>query len=146
MEMAPPPCFAWSPSPWSCAPQGGRKGPDELECRYSLDQQQARELRREAGGKGGQAVVGPIEILRRIGAREVAPALVGAAGERADGHQLRGEVDDRPAVLLALREAENNLAGGEAVLDDPVDRAADQLVGALGAEAGDERHDAVRGA
>src|SRR5205085_5619383 len=79
-----------------------------------------------------------------VGVGEVAPALVGASGESSDWDELGVELDDGLAVAGADVEAEDGLAGGELVLDDPVDRAADQLVGALGAEAGDERHYPVR--
>ena len=44
---------------------------------------------------------------------------------------------------FAQREAQDRLARQDAVLDDPEDRAADQLVRAGRAEAGDERNDPV---
>src|SRR3546814_14779873 len=53
---------------------------------------------------------------------------MGTLRPRPDGHELWVEPDDRPPVF-AVGEAQDRLPRGEAVLDDPVDRAADQLVG-----------------
>src|ERR1051325_1970011 len=68
---------------------------------------------------------------------------MGALREGAHPDQPGIETDDRSAVAAADGEADYRLTGDQPMLDDPVDRAADQLVGAPGHDPGDARGDAV---
>src|SRR3546814_19152099 len=68
---------------------------------------------------------------------------MGTLRPRPDGHELWVEPDDRPPVF-AVGEAQDRLPRGEAVLDDPVDRAADQLVGPRRPEACRDGNHAIR--
>ena len=80
--------------------------------------QRGRQLRRRAAfRKVGRSVLG----------RQISPALVGALGVGSHRHQLGVQPDDR-APVLALLEAENGLARGDPVLEDPEYRS-DELVG-----------------
>src|SRR4051812_35917898 len=91
-----------------------------------LYQSQRRKLSIEARWQFAEAgaVIG---ICRCFGFLHVAPALVGALRHRDDRFELARADDVDPAVA-AVVEAEDPLAGNQAVLDDPVQGAADQFV------------------
>src|SRR5687768_18078047 len=84
--------------------------------RYKSDERQRRQLavkaRREVGEAAGVFVEG-----RRAIVIEIAPALVRALRTRRDQHQPRRADDVDPAVG-AILEAQDLLAGDQAVLDD----------------------------
>ena len=65
---------------------------------------------------------------------------MGALGQGANADQLRIEADDRSSIG-AFGEAEDSLADRDPVLDDPVDRASDELLGALRTISGRDRND-----
>lgn len=86
-------------------------------------------LRRKRGQTGPIVIIG-----RSVGVFEIAPALMSAAVHRRHRNELCRANDIDPTVL-AIVEAKDFLRRYEPVLDDPVERAADQLRRALGSHA-----------
>jgi hypothetical protein len=64
---------------------------------------------------------------------------VRAARERRDGDEL-GRADDVDSAVGAVFQAEDFLTGDQPMLDDPVERAADQFRCALGTHARYDPH------
>ena len=109
-----------------------------LATRLSLNQSQARQFGIHA--RRQLAHPGLVEIgSGRVSIFEIAPALVRAFGGGGDDHQLI-RTDDVDPPIGAILKPQDFLARDDAVLDDPVERAADQFGPALGAHAGGDAH------
>src|SRR3982751_6271058 len=95
----------------------------------SLNERKRGEPGVEQRRKLGEAAVVAL-LTRCVGGFEVAPALVRTLRIWRDQLERRRKDDVDPPVL-AIFKAKNFLAADQPVLDDPVDRTADQLVRAL---------------
>lgn len=75
--------------------------------------------------RGGSSLIpsSSAPLTRRVVVGEVAPALVRALGSRRAGQQVPG-ADDVDAAVDAIVEAQDHLPRDNAMLDDPVKRAA----------------------
>ena len=99
--------------------------------------------RRQLAVKSWGQIAEPRPVIlapRRIGVIQITPALMGSLGLGGNGDELGGANNIDPAVASIL-EPQYFLPGDDAVLDDPVERAADQFSHALRPHSGRHPND-----